>query len=212
MNAPPPRTADGKPDLSGLWRGGGGGPARGRGAAATLPRRPVRRSPGFATSARTSRRVCRSRRTAPRLLKTRQAGNSKDNPEAHCLPMGIVQLHTQGAPRKFIQTPRELVILYEASSERREIFTDGRAAADRRPAALVQRLLGRPLGGRHARRRDRPVPRRRMARHQRQPAHRRRESHRALPPADVRAHGDRRHHRGQEGLHASRSPCASTSS
>jgi hypothetical protein len=40
--------------------------------------------------------------------------------------MGIVQLHTQGAPRKFIQTPRELVILYEASSERREIFTDGR--------------------------------------------------------------------------------------
>ena len=84
----------------------------------------------------------------------RVAGNSKDNPEAHCLPMGIVQLHTQGAPRKFIQTPRELVILYEASSERREIFTDGRGAPHRRPAALVQRLLGRPLGGRHARGRD----------------------------------------------------------
>ena len=61
------------------------------------------------------------------LLKTRQAGNSKDNPEAHCLPMGIIQLHTQGAPRKYVQTPRELIILYEASAERREIFTDGRA-------------------------------------------------------------------------------------
>ena len=60
------------------------------------------------------------------ILKERVAGNSKDNPEAHCLPMGIVQLHTQGPPRKFIQTPRELVILYEASSERREIFIDGR--------------------------------------------------------------------------------------
>ena len=60
------------------------------------------------------------------LLKTRIAGNSKDNPEAHCLPMGIVQLHTQGAPRKFFQMPRSLVILYEASWERREIFTDGR--------------------------------------------------------------------------------------
>ena len=41
--------------------------------------------------------------------------------------MGIIQLHTQGAPRKFLQMPRELVILYEASSERREIFTDGRS-------------------------------------------------------------------------------------
>jgi hypothetical protein len=60
------------------------------------------------------------------ILKERVAGNSKDNPEAHCLPMGIVQLHTQGAPRKFLQTPRQIAILYEASSERREIFTDGR--------------------------------------------------------------------------------------
>ena len=64
---------------------------------------------------------------AAELLKTRVAGNSKDNPEAHCLPMGIIQLHTQGAPRKYVQTPRELIILYEASAERREIFTDGRA-------------------------------------------------------------------------------------
>jgi hypothetical protein len=64
------------------------------------------------------------------LLKTRMAGNSKDNPEAHCLPMGIVQLHTQGAPRKFFHMPRSLVILYEASWERREIFLDGRSLPD----------------------------------------------------------------------------------
>jgi len=54
------------------------------------------------------------------------ARNSKDNPEAHCLPMGIMQFHTQGAPRKFIQTPALIVILYEASSGIRQIFTDGR--------------------------------------------------------------------------------------
>src|SRR5262249_31218476 len=59
-------------------------------------------------------------------LKKRLADNSKDNPEAHCLPMGIMQFHTQGAPRKFIQTPGLLVILYEASSGVRQIFTDGR--------------------------------------------------------------------------------------
>ncbi len=41
--------------------------------------------------------------------------------------MGIVQLHTQGAPRQYVQTPRMLVILYEASMERRQIFTDGRS-------------------------------------------------------------------------------------
>jgi len=67
------------------------------------------------------------------ILKARVAGNSKDNPEAHCLPMGIVQLHTQGAPRKFFQTPSELVILYEASMERREIFTDGRGVPNNDP-------------------------------------------------------------------------------
>ena len=126
MNAPPPRTADGKPDLSGLWRSGGGGPARGRGAA---PEAPPPSGPPVAGFANVGQNIKEGLPFTPfgaETLKTRQAGNSKDNPEAHCLPMGIVQLHTQGAPRKFIQTPRELVILYEASSERREIFTDGR--------------------------------------------------------------------------------------
>ena len=126
MNAPPPKTADGKPDLSGLWRGGGGGPARGRGAA---PEAPPPSGPPVAGFANVGQNIKEGLPFTPfgaETLKTRQAGNSKDNPEAHCLPMGIVQLHTQGAPRKFIQTPRELVILYEASSERREIFIDGR--------------------------------------------------------------------------------------
>jgi hypothetical protein len=38
-----------------------------------------------------------------------------------------MQFHTQGAPRKIIQTPDLLVILYEASMGIRQIFTDGRA-------------------------------------------------------------------------------------
>src|SRR4029079_19606027 len=61
------------------------------------------------------------------LADQRRASGGKDNPEATCLPMGIMQFHTQGAPRKFIQTPDLLVILYEASSGIRQIFTDGRA-------------------------------------------------------------------------------------
>ena len=60
------------------------------------------------------------------LTEQRRAGGGKDNPEAVCLPMGIMQFHTQGAPRKFVQTPDVLVILYEASMGLRQIFTDGR--------------------------------------------------------------------------------------
>lgn len=126
MNAPAPRTADSKPDLSGLWRGGAGALGRGRGAAAETP---PPSGPPVAAFANIGQNIKEGLPFTPygaELLKTRQAANSKDNPEANCLPMGIVQLHTQGAPRKFIQTPLELVILYEASSERREIFTDGR--------------------------------------------------------------------------------------
>jgi hypothetical protein len=42
--------------------------------------------------------------------------------------MGILQFHTQGAPRKVIQTRDVVVILYEASMGVRQIFTDGRSA------------------------------------------------------------------------------------
>jgi hypothetical protein len=125
MNAPAPKTADGKPDFSGMWRGGGGGFGRGRGAA---PAEPPSGPPvaGFADVGQSLQGGLPFTPYGADLLKARRAANSKDNPEANCLPMGIIQLHTQGAPRKFVQTPKEIVVLYEASSERREIFIDGR--------------------------------------------------------------------------------------
>ncbi|MGH9594777.1 MAG: hypothetical protein ACRD5L_16925 [Bryobacteraceae bacterium] len=33
------------------------------------------------------------------------AGPSKDNPDAHCLPLGLMPFHTHGQPHKMIQTP-----------------------------------------------------------------------------------------------------------
>jgi len=136
LDAPAPKTADGRPDLSGVWRGGGFGPplgsARPPGAgASSAPAAPATTPTG--TPLATFRNVGSNFKDglplqpwAAELLKKRNADNSKDNPEAHCLPMGIMQFHTQGAPRKFIQTPGLLVILYEASSGIRQIFTDGR--------------------------------------------------------------------------------------
>ena len=60
------------------------------------------------------------------IHRQRVADNSKDNPDAHCLPMGLLQFHNHGEPRKMIQTPQEIVILYEANAGIRQIYTDGR--------------------------------------------------------------------------------------
>jgi hypothetical protein len=127
LNGPVPRTADGKPDLSGVWQGiGGGQPA----AAAPPSGPPVA---GFRDVAQNMKEGLPLKPEGAALLKERRDNNSKDNPEAHCLPMGIMQFHTQGAPRKLVQTPGLLVILYEASSGLRQIFTDGRSLPNNDP-------------------------------------------------------------------------------
>ena len=56
------------------------------------------------------------------------ADNSKDNPDAHCLPLGIAQMNAHPFPRKIIQTPTEVLLIYEGSGTTvREVYTDGRA-------------------------------------------------------------------------------------
>jgi len=67
------------------------------------------------------------------LVKQRRADNSKDNPDAHCLPMGLMQFHTHPQPRKIIQTPGLIVIIYEANYGLRYIFTDGRPLPNNDP-------------------------------------------------------------------------------
>jgi hypothetical protein len=124
LAAPAPRTADGKPDLSGLWRAG---------QAPGLPRVTDTQEPGdppfanFGNIATGMKDGLPLQPWAAELLKKRQAGNSKDNPEANCLPMGIMQSHTQGYPRKFFQSPTLLLITYEAWHNFRQIYTDGRS-------------------------------------------------------------------------------------
>jgi len=130
LNGPVPRTADGKPDLSGIWsnRGGGGGQRGGGNAAAAPP-------PADAIPVATFGNVGSGFRGeglpiqpwAAELVKKRMADNSKDNPDAHCLPMGFMQFHTHPQPRKIIQTPDVTLIIYEANSGLRQIFTDGRS-------------------------------------------------------------------------------------
>ena len=126
LTAPTPRTADGRPDLTGVWRGA---PAAFGGRRGAPPPEPPPGTPPLATFrdiASTFKDGLPLTPYAKDLLAKRMARSSKDNPEANCLPMGIMQFWTQGFPRKFVQTPKLLVILYEASAGIRQIYTDGR--------------------------------------------------------------------------------------
>ena len=53
-------------------------------------------------------------------------GRLDNNPDANCLPLGIHPLHTHPDPRKIIQTPKMVVIAWEANYGLRHIYMDGR--------------------------------------------------------------------------------------
>lgn len=125
VTAPAPRTAEGKPDLSGIWNYAGVLGFRGG------PPPPPPGTPPQATFWNIEAGIKEGlpfRPWAAELRKQRMAANSKDNPDAACLPLGHMQLHTHSQPRKMIQTPDVIVLLYEANADIRQIFLDGRPA------------------------------------------------------------------------------------
>jgi hypothetical protein len=130
LDAPVPRTADGKPDLSGLWtRAPGDGRGRGRGEnAAPPPPLPPGTIPAatFGDLGTNMPDGLPLMPWAAELKKQRMALNSKDNPDANCLPMGITQFHQQPQPREIIQAPGKILMIYEANYGLRQIYTDGR--------------------------------------------------------------------------------------
>jgi len=138
MKGPTPRTADGKPDLSGVWqymRPPGTPPPPPPAFQATAAPSATGGGDIIPAGVRTSQfwNLGASFKDglpfqpwAAELHRQRVASNSEDNPDAHCLPLGVMQLHTHGQPRKMIQTPGAIVIVYEANSGLRQIFTDGR--------------------------------------------------------------------------------------
>jgi hypothetical protein len=118
LSAPAPRTADGKPDLSGLWQPASGGA-----------------DPQFADIAKEIKGGLPFQKWAADLVKARRAENNKDDPDGHCQPLGTIKMHLHPYPRKILQLPGLMVILYERDTVYRQIFTDGRPLpADPQPS------------------------------------------------------------------------------
>jgi hypothetical protein len=127
LTARAPRTAEGKPDLSGLWR------TRTIAMPGVEPlTEPVAGSLNFPLEfANIGVRLAGGLPFQPwarTLWQSRQDNLRLDSPAGKCQPVGILQRHTNALPKKFIQTPGVLVILHEEDNEFRQIFIDGRSA------------------------------------------------------------------------------------
>lgn len=127
LNAPPPRLPNGKIDFSGTWESRI--PPSGRLGGPMVPNLPGTDAPPLAAFFNVGQNIKEGLPFTPwaaEIRKQRMAGNSKDNPDANCLPLGVMQLDTQSQPRKVVQNANNLVIMYEANAGLRNIYTDGR--------------------------------------------------------------------------------------
>jgi len=99
---PTPRLADGKVDLSGVWNGGGpvGDLAQGLAKGETIP-------------------------ILPEALALMKSRDSKDDPEANCLPTGVPRIAPY--PWRIVQDPTHIYFLFEGNIHSyRQIFMDGK--------------------------------------------------------------------------------------
>jgi hypothetical protein len=139
---PTPRTSDGHPDLSGMWGGGGGG--GGEGGEETRPDASgnlsfLQKSRGCAPGATCAPGVNFERDNAirrrmdpnkplykPELWEKVQSNDENQNtedPTYRCMPNGVPRM---GPPSKIVQTPTELIFLYQGGNTFRVIPIDGR--------------------------------------------------------------------------------------
>jgi hypothetical protein len=104
LTAAAPRTSEGRPDFSGIWEAPSDKYLVNIAADGALPMQPW----------------------AAKLYQERQENNGIDRPSGRCLPHSVTDFDAHPMPRKVIQTPGLLTMLYESYHSYRQIFTDGR--------------------------------------------------------------------------------------
>jgi hypothetical protein len=105
-----PRTADGKPDLSGNWAPNA-----------------IRQNVDLAGVLAAEGTPVPMLPEAAKLHQQRKDSLSKDDPESLCLPPGVPRMSTTPYPWTIVQTPTLIVIVYEGGAHIwRKIFMDGR--------------------------------------------------------------------------------------
>jgi len=131
---PAPKMADGHPDLSGVWWGGGdvGGrgfrPGGGPPAPGTTP-------PATFTSL-----------YKPQAAERAKTLSDKDDPTLHCNPVAFgtlnVRLWNVGAVGQIVATPKLVVLLSETFHDYQLVPTDGRKHRDDQPPTLRGDAVG----------------------------------------------------------------------
>jgi len=115
LAAPAPRTADGKPDLSGIWYANQGSSQPGRPPLASFGNIGIGFPEGLPFQP-----------WAAELQRKRRAEDGLNNPDGLCKPQGPLQYHLDPQPRKVVQTPTQILIVFESNYGLRTIYLDGR--------------------------------------------------------------------------------------
>jgi hypothetical protein len=124
LTGPAPRMTNGKPDFSGMWS-----------------------APGFST--KYLENLAADGVEVPMLpwaaqvYKERVENHGKDRPSGTCLPHSVTDFDAHHNPKKVVQSPDLMIVLFESYHSFRQIFTDGRALPARRDPAWFGYSTGR---------------------------------------------------------------------
>jgi hypothetical protein len=126
LSAPTPRTASGKPDLSGIWLTGNPLCAQGInpvtytcGLELPMGREGIDMGVSLAGGLPYQPWLAA-------LVKERTANHAKDDPHVRCLPDTFLRAYSLPHLLKFVQTSGLLVVLDEMNANYRQVFIDGR--------------------------------------------------------------------------------------
>src|SRR5262245_33685793 len=141
-----PRASDGRPDLTGVWQGGSTTPGPWEEANGGLGVGGTGKNPSaplvLSSNDRQGREGAPYQDWAAKKVLESYNRRGIDDPTAQCLPGGLPRSVTLGLfPQQFIQTPTQIVMLYEYMAVSRVIRINDKHRED-----LVPRYMGDSIG------------------------------------------------------------------